>query len=223
MATDEQLPLGAVPIDDPLWEPWQPGQLAALLQGVTAPWYVAAGWALDLFRGEQTREHEDLEIGLPNTPEAFGQVREALRGYDIEVAGGPPPGHLWPVASSAFAVTHQTWVSEVRQSDGDGPAQRIYRLDIFREPQREGRWVYRRDESITLPYDQVIRHDTDGIPYLAPHIVLLFKAKAARPKDEVDLAGTLPLLAPEDRSWLTTTLGRVHPGHKWLDQMSRQS
>jgi hypothetical protein len=29
------------------------------------PWCVAAGWALDLFRGMQTREHGDIEIAIP--------------------------------------------------------------------------------------------------------------------------------------------------------------
>lgn len=216
---DERLPPGGVLIDDPVWEPWQPPHLAALLRGVTAPWYVAAGWALDLFRGEQTREHEDLEIGLPATAEAFGQVRRALCGYDIEVAGGPPPGRLWPLDSPAFRLMHQTWVSELRHPGTGGQPQRIYRLDIFREPQRDGQWVCRRDQSITLPYDQIIRHDRDSIPYLAPHIVLLFKAKAARAKDQADLTGTLPLLAPEERCWLATTISRVHPGHKWLAQL----
>ena len=96
-SNDEQLPPGGMPIDNPVWESWHPAQLATLLREVTAPWYVAAGWALDLFCGQQTREHEDLEMGLPDTPEAFGQVRQALHSYDIEVAGGPPPGSLWPV------------------------------------------------------------------------------------------------------------------------------
>ena len=36
-----------------------------------------------------------------------------------------------------------------------------------------------------------------GIPYLRPHAVLLFKAKDPRPKDEFDLAGSLPKLANE--------------------------
>jgi hypothetical protein len=82
----------------------------------------------------------------------------------------------------------------------DTRPQRIYRLDILREPQRDGLWVCRRDETIALPYDQIICHHKAGIPYLAPHIVLLFKAKAARAKDQVDPAGTLPLMASEDRS-----------------------
>jgi hypothetical protein len=107
------LPPGGIPIDDPVWQPWEPAELAKLLDGVAAPWYVAAGWALDLFRGEQTREHGDLEIGVPNTVDAVSQVRAALAGYDIEVPGGPPPGRLWPLDSAAFALMHQTWVSEI--------------------------------------------------------------------------------------------------------------
>ena len=51
--------------DVELWDAWTPNVAAERLRGVTAPWYVAAGWALDLFRGGQTREHEDLEIAVP--------------------------------------------------------------------------------------------------------------------------------------------------------------
>jgi hypothetical protein len=224
MPAEDDVPLlpGGRPIGDPFWDAWAPPQLAQLLRGVTAPWCVAAGWALDLFRGEQTREHEDLEIAVPTTHEAFGQVRKALAGYEIEVAGGPPPGQLWPLDGPAFDVHHQTWVSEVREAgepDADGQSGRIYRLDIFREPQRDGQWVCRRDESIALPYEEVIRRDPAGIPFLAPQVVLLFKAKHARPKDQADLAGVLPLLTSGERSWLAAILRRIHPGHDWLGLM----
>ncbi len=104
MPAEDGVPLlpGGRPIGDPFWDAWAPPQLAQLLRGVTAPWCVAAGWALDLFRGEQTREHEDLEIAVPNTREAFGQVRNALAGYEIEVAGGPASGA--PVAGRRACV-----------------------------------------------------------------------------------------------------------------------
>ena len=45
------------------WDAWSPAELARRLAGVTAT-YVLAGWALDRFHGRQTREHEDLEIGV---------------------------------------------------------------------------------------------------------------------------------------------------------------
>lgn len=219
MRQEADFPPGGTQIGDQAWDAWQPAQLATLLAGVTAPWYVAAGWALDLFRGRQTREHEDLEIGVPATAGAFGQVRHALADYDFEVAGGPPPGRLWPLDSPAFGIMHQTWVSEPRQPGADGQGGRIYRLDIFREPQRNGEWVCRRDESMTLPYDRIIRRDPAGIPYLAPEIVLLFKAKRAEAKDNADFAGALPLLTPEARNWLRAALSALHPGHEWLGQV----
>jgi hypothetical protein len=42
----------------------------------------------------------------------------------------------------------------------------------------------------------VIAHTNDGIPYARPEIVLLFKAKAARAKDD-DFAAVLPRLDDE--------------------------
>ncbi|MGH3305350.1 MAG: nucleotidyltransferase domain-containing protein [Streptosporangiaceae bacterium] len=126
---------------EPASEPWSPWEVHARLRAVTAPWYIAAGWALDLFRGEQTREHGDTEIGLPNTAEAFSQVRDALADCEFEAAGS---GLLWPADSPALAVTHQTWVSEPGPAGPDGRPERVYRLDVFREPQRDGRWVWVR-------------------------------------------------------------------------------
>ncbi len=209
---ERPLPPGGVPLGDPPWEPWHPAQLAQILKGVTAPWYVAAGWAIDLFCGKQTRGHEDLEMGLPNTPEAFAEVRRALAGFEILVPGGLPP-QIWPLDSPAFDIMHQTWVSETRQEE---PRGRVFRVDIFREPQRNGLWVCRRDENIVLPYDQIICHDQASIPYLAPQFVLLFKAKHARDKDLADLNSVLPLLSAGQRQWLAATIQRLHPGHEWL-------
>jgi uncharacterized protein YecT (DUF1311 family) len=51
---------------------------------------------------------------------------------------------------------------------------------------------------------------------MAPEIVLLFKAKHARPKDEADFAGTLDALGVAQRAWLADALATVHPGHPWL-------
>jgi hypothetical protein len=49
-----------------------------------------------------------------------------------------------------------------------------------------------------------------------PELVLLFKAKAARPKDQADFDGTVPQLTAAQRATLAELLARVHPGHPWL-------
>ena len=207
------MPAGGYLIPDPCWQAWRPAEVARRLQDVTAPWCVAAGWALDLFRGEQTREHEDTEVGVPDTVDAFGQVRSALADFEFEAAGS---GHLWPLGAAALAATHQTWVSEPAPTRPDERSGRIYRLDVFREPHDGDHWICRRDETIRLPYTDVIRYTAGSIPYLAPELVLLFKAKHVRPKDQADFDGSLPHMTRRQRETLAGLLARVHPGHPWL-------
>ena len=39
------------------WDAWRPDQVARLLEDVRVPWYIAAGWAIELFLGSERREH----------------------------------------------------------------------------------------------------------------------------------------------------------------------
>ena len=87
---------------------------------------------------------------------------------------------------------------------------------MFREPHDGDTWICRRDQAIRLPYSDIIRRTRSGIPYLAPELVLLFKAKHARPKDQADFDATVPHMTPAQRETLAELLGRAHPGHRWL-------
>jgi hypothetical protein len=83
---------------------------------------------------------------------------------------------------------------------------------VFREPWDGETWVCRRDESIRRPTVGLIERDPAGIPFLAPEVVLLFKANhTARDKDDADLARALPLLDADRRRWLADALRIVHP------------
>ena len=58
----------------------------------------------------------------------------------------------------------------------------------------------------------------DGIPYLRPEVQLFYKAKAPRPKDEIDLAAALPVLGPTAIDWLLASIERAYgPANPWLD------
>jgi hypothetical protein len=76
-------------------------------------------------------------------------------------------------------------------------------------------WICRRDETIRFAYGEIIHHTPEGIPYLPPELVLLFKAKHARPKDQEDFDGTIPHMTPAQRRTLAELLTRAHPGHHW--------
>jgi hypothetical protein len=183
---------------------WTPDEVAGRLAGISVPWYVAAGWALDLFRGGQTRKHGDVEIAVPAG--RFPEIRECFAGFAFDAVGA---GRIWESATPEVLVaTHQTWLRD--------PVTGSYLLDVFREPHDGQTWICRRDETIRLPYTDILGRTADGIPYLLPELVLLFKAKNVRPKDQADFDGSLPLMTYSQRETLTRLLTRVHPGHAWL-------
>ncbi|HUQ23162.1 MAG TPA: hypothetical protein VM049_09115 [Gaiellaceae bacterium] len=214
MRLEDATAAGAFEPDLSHWEAWRPEQVAALLAGVQAPWCVVAGWAIELFLGEQRREHEDLEIAVPR--DRFSEIAERLAGFELFIPDSDltDPGLVWPFAQAPkeLDANHQTWVRE--------PGSLLWRLDVFREPSDGDTWIFRRDERIRLPYKDAIEHTDDGIPYARPEIVLLFKAKPSlRPKDEADLAAVLPSLGRARRRWLVEALALVHPGHPWLERI----
>ena len=195
-------------LDSESWDAWTPAEACRRLAGVRAPWYVAAGWAIDLFLGGKRREHEDLEIAIPAG--ALGEVVDALAGFDVYAVKVPGKGDFTPVAEAGEGLveTHQTWVR-------DRAAER-WRMDVFREPGDGSTWVCRRDERIRLPYAEVVARTPDGIPFGRPEVVLLYKAKHAREKDESDFEAALPRLDRTARTRLAAWLELVHPGHRWL-------
>ncbi|MFE1949840.1 nucleotidyltransferase domain-containing protein [Streptomyces sp. NPDC059524] len=190
-------------------EAWRPEQVAERLAGLGLPWCVVAGWALDLFRGGQSRPHGDLEIAVPAA--GFAQVRDLFPECVFDAVGS---GRIWTRADTeTLAATHQTWARD--------PATNQFLFDVFREPHDGGTWICRRDDSLRLPYDAIIEWNADGIPYLVPELVLLFKAKSPRSKDQSDFDEVLPLLSQDRRDLLGRWLTRIHPGHPWLAGLTR--
>lgn len=200
------------------WEPWHPAEAARVLADVRAPWYVAAGWAIDLFLGGHHREHEDLEIAVPS--DRFGEVAAALAEYELYVPGRIGDRYVaWPIADEPerLELHDQTLVRE--------PATDRWRLDVFREPSDGDTWICKRDEAIRMPYAELIERTADGIPYARPEIVLLFKATRSNPdeaieRDEADLAAVLEVLEPRRRRVLGELLERVAPRHPWLRRLA---
>jgi uncharacterized protein CbrC (UPF0167 family) len=200
----ELSPAGIEALDARWSSCWTPGEVAQHLAGIAAPWCVAAGWALDLFRGKQAREHGDIEIAIPAA--TFPEVRGRFPGYAFDAVSS---GRIWEnAAPDVLAATHQTWLRDAVTGN--------YMLDVFREPHDGQTWVCRHDETIRLPYSEIIHHTPDGIPYLAPELVLLFKAKHARPKDQADFDETIPHMTSAQRTALAEFIARAHPGHRWL-------
>jgi hypothetical protein len=182
------------------WAPPALDELAALLGPV--PWWVAGGWALELFTGVP-RPHEDVDVGLPRSA-----LPDLVRQLDHLHLWTAQHGALRPLSAyDALPADHQQlWARRDAQSP--------WLLDLLLTPTDGEDWVFKRDHRLRLPLDRAIR-TANGIPHLAPEVVLLHKAHLRRAKDERDLAVALPLLDEQSRSWLRDALALAVPDSPW--------
>ena len=187
---------------------WTPQEAAEKLAGVGVPWCVVGGWAIDLWLGRETRTHDDLEIAIRR--DDFVAIHDHLSDFRLHSVGD---GEVRALASNALPAfdKHQNWVLD--------PAANEWRMDIMLEPGDPQTWVFRRDTSICAPRSDMVGA-RDGVPFLKPQGTLLYKAKAARSKDEADFSTCLPHLDAAARSWLRESLTTVHPGHAWIAALS---
>lgn len=212
--TDERVPRTAaepVPLDLDKWDAWTPTELAARLAGVDVPWWVCGGWALDLYRGAQRREHSDIEFAVcrPDFPAVPGALL-ADGAHEMFAVGD---GRLFRLVDPLPAEYEQVWTAE--------RATGTFRTDTFLDPGDRDVWVCKRDDRLRRPLAEAIGFSADGVPYQRPEIVLLMKAKHRRPKDDDDFAATLPLLTADARDWLVASLELIHPGHEWITAVRR--
>jgi hypothetical protein len=196
------------------WRPWSPQEVARFFAPLAVPWWIAGGWAIDLFLGRQTREHEDSDVQILRRDQRA--VRVLFGTWDMQAAPPPPRDEAWPFRSwrlgeELAANIHDVWCRPT-------PTQ-PWALQLMIADTRDDSWLFRREPTIVRPVSTMGCSTADGIPYLAPEIQLLYKAKGLRPKDEADFAQVLPALDQERRQWLRTALAKTHPNHPWLDRL----
>lgn len=81
-------------------------------------------------------------------------------------------------------------------------------------------WISRRDPRVSAPWRSIIETTPDGLPFLAPHVQLFYKAKAPRPKDDLDLENLLSSGVAFDRAWLIDAIRRCYGRHhRWIEAL----
>jgi hypothetical protein len=188
--------------------------LARVMAGYTRPWFVSGGWAIDLFVGRVTRDHEDVEVGAFLCDQH--ELRAHLAGWSLH--------RIRNDAWEPWAEGDEIELPEF-QAQARSKADPLGQFDIFFNPLDGTDWLSRRHEGLRVPARDVAQlsagrdREPPGIPYLAPEIQLLYKAKYHRPKDDQDFDVALPLLEARRRPWLAETLAKFHPSDPWLTRL----
>jgi hypothetical protein len=186
----------------------EPVRIAALMADYPHPWAICGGWSIDLFLGNVSRTHKDVDVAVLRRDQLAAQSYLAARGWSLEVAH---EGRLrpWQEGARIELPLHVVWCRnsnhdpnfvEILLNEADG--------DTFR---------FRRDQSLTLPLDRAFISSGSGLPVIAPELALLYKsANIYVEENAADFVTALPHLGLDRRAWLKSALERTQVSHPWL-------
>jgi hypothetical protein len=192
------------------WNPLALRQVVDELAAFTRPWWVVGGWAIEAATGYQ-REHDDTDISILSTdvPAFVDHLRGRWHVWNNVGGVLHPLGGRWTTVDEPRS---QLWL----RTNASAP----WVLDVPLTPAADGgRWTNKALDGHVATVEEVTWVAEDGIRYLLPEIVLVFKARLRRRKDEPDFEATLPILTAERREWMREALTRVVPDHPWLERL----
>jgi hypothetical protein len=194
-------------------------EVAEVLGNLRAPFYFCGGWAIDLHLGRVTRDHHDIDMLVMRRDHLA--LHKALKQFSLKKIiphpDGMPPNRgtivEWLPGERLELPVHQ--INAYRAGESE-PA---FQVMLAESSDSESEWIFRRNPEIRMPRARMGFHPLWGLPYLAPEIVLLFKAKHLEARDRVDFENATPALSVEARRWLRDALEKTHPGHEWLNTL----
>ncbi len=187
----------------------EPVAFAREMDGFGRPWWVVGGWAIEAATGYR-REHEDLDVSmLACDVPAFVEFMEGRWHVWNNVGGVLRPlvgewGNLEEPGS-------QLWLC----ADASAP----WVVDVPLTPDADGRWANKFLPDHDDDVEKVTWVAGDGIRYLLPEIVLVYKARLRRGKDEPDFEARVPTLTRARREWMRRAVEQLVPDHPWLDRL----
>ncbi|MEM8892477.1 MAG: hypothetical protein AAGD28_31140 [Bacteroidota bacterium] len=197
--------------DQYLWEPYDVEKMLALMQGFDRPWCFAGGYAIELFVGESFRPHGDIDIFLFREDQE--RIQEHFQNWDMHRAALPG---LTPWKKGEFLEgrIRDIWVREKQ----DAP----WRFQLMLNDRKDESWIFKRNSAIGGSIKKMIQYTSSFIPYLAPEIQLLYKAKKQlEEKDQTDFDRALPLMKAEEVNLLREWLMIQFPnGHDWVKKLN---
>ncbi len=195
------------PSFDPLTEHLAP------VSDLAVPWYIAGGWGIDLFVGRVTRDHQDVDLVLARTDQraAFDHLPDRAWSRIVPHPEGlTGRGTMEPWDGEPLSMpTHQ-----IIADDSDGS-----RIEFLLSDIDNVLWRSRRNREVTMPVQSMALTTGDGFRYMAPEIILLYKARLMREWDHADFETALPEMTLGPRHWLFHALEQTEPGHPWMARL----
>lgn len=125
---------------------------------------------MDVWRGWQSRKHDDIEIAVLrcNWP-----IMASRFGANRHFGAAQRKGRNYHLIS-----INQIWLA--------GQEEDVCRLEIFLEPGDDETWVFRRNPEVPRQRQMMTAASADGVPYLKPEGVLRVHNQRTKPTFEPD-------------------------------------
>lgn len=210
-------------------------QAKTLLGDSGVRWAVCGGFALELYLGASIRSHGDLDLSVPEDDrdrvrllmldkgwrvyEFLGQGRMRPLRADMPseqgrnlmcVKDGCELVTFWP-CDEPGVVLHEWHPFGIRTLN--------YMEFLFHDRAED---AYLFGAGVRRALDRAVLR-RNGIPFLAPELVLLYKAaQPERAANLKDFETVLPTMEEERRSWFLAAMHTLYPGgHEWLISSER--
>jgi hypothetical protein len=211
----ESLPFLRLPSEYPVRRLDELTAVCRFLDAFPERWWIGGGWAIDVWAGAPSREHEDIEICVMRHDQA------ALQAYCADWQFFTPVNDQWAPMAPGELLEFPRSMWQLRRSHevpavhGMPPEFEFILNDVI-----DGQWIFRYDPEIQVPFERVFGPSPCGLPVTAPEILLLHKAwHIRRPKDEHDFQRVRARLSLAQRRWLRTQLARIRPTDPWRIQL----
>jgi len=213
-------------------------------------WCICGGYGLEMFAGCELRYHGDFDIAVfsENRRDVAKYLMDRdwpvyVRHYDANDPNWAKRFHLLkdendPLLQGeqmgVWSVKHDSFAEMIKRDNEDTYTYvchepRIQDLDFIEVglDTREGdEYVLLDSPRVARAMDKAIMYK-DGIPFLAPEIILFFKSDKnsfehpySKPKSLIDYKVIVPMLSEESRQWLRDAVKTAHPdGCEWLDEL----
>ncbi len=209
--------------------------LHGYLRGTGVDCAICGGGAIDLFAGRKTRPHKDVDVSA-DWADRDRIIRFLLAdGWDVYEPCGTEWLHRIRDTGEQMRVKSNIWC--VREGNpryaftekekdmyavdfDDSEQMDLDFIEFLFNRRKDGHFLYARNPAISRAWEDAVL-TFDGIPYLAPEIVLLYKSTASgNPEYQRDFDTALPLMAREQRAWLKSALCTAYPeGHRWAERV----
>jgi ribosomal protein S18 acetylase RimI-like enzyme len=191
------------------WKPISVDEVKILFKDFKLKWWIAGGWAIDLYLKKQTRKHGDVDILVQREDQR--QIQVLLQDWELWVSD--PPGNLRPWRKGEFLQKgiQDIWARKTAKDP--------WQLQIMFFDTENNEWIYKRDETIRRGLSLITVVTDEGLFLLAPEVQLLYKSKSLREKDKLDFENTRLAMNPAQKDWLREMLIKIYNNHEWINKL----